>query len=178
MRDAGWEFEVVVSGAEELEGHAAGPEWLALENARLKWTAVRALRPREIVLAADTVVWREGIFYGKPRDLTHARAMLADLAGRSHRVVTGVVIGGAHNTPIAFAETTEVSFHPLGPCEIEDYAASIDPLDKAAGYAAQGAGGRIISRVDGPLSNVIGLPVERVTEVLIRLGLSPQRRQA
>jgi len=177
LRVAGWDFEVVVSGAEECEDHTAGPGPLAIENARRKWAAVIKLRPDAIVLAADTVVWREGIFYGKPRDLAHARTMLADLAGRSHRVVTGVVIGGARHTPVEFFETTEVSFHPLGPAEIEDYIRSVDPLDKAAGYAAQGEGGRIISRFEGPLSNVIGLPVERVGEILASLGLPPQTRQ-
>jgi septum formation protein len=178
MRDAGWDFEVVVSGADESEDHTAGPESLALENARRKWSAVSALRPGSIVMAADTVVWRAGIFYGKPRDLSHAREILAELAGRSHRVVTGVVLGGGGRELLEFTETTEVEFHPLGPAEIEDYTLSIDPLDKAAGYAAQGEGGRIISRFEGALSNVIGLPVERVTEVLRRLGLSPQTRQA
>lgn len=104
--------------------------------------------------------------------------MLGELAGRSHRVVTGVVIGGDSGDPIEFAETTIVSFHPLGPEEIEDYTLAIDPLDKAAGYAAQGDGGRIISRLEGALSNVIGLPVERVGDVLKQLGLTPQTRQA
>ena len=177
MREAGWDFEVVVSGAGECENHEAGPEALALENARRKWAAVAALRPGNLVIAADTVVWREGIFYGKPRDFSHAREMLAELGGRSHRVVTGVVIGGHSAVPLEFAEITEVAFHPLTTDDIEDYFVSIDPLDKAGGYAAQGEGGRIISRFEGLLSNVIGLPIERVSAVLSELGLKPQARQ-
>lgn len=177
MRQAGWDFEVDVSGAGESENHDAGPEALALENARRKWAAVAVRRPADLVIAADTVVWREGIFYGKPRDLSHARKMLGELAGRSHRVVTGVVLGAGSGTPIEFAGVTEVTFHPLGFNDIEDYIASIDPLDKAGGYAAQGEGGRIILRFEGAISNVIGLPLERLSEILIELGHRPQTRQ-
>ena len=177
MRQAGWDFEVDVSGAGESENHDAGPEALALDNARRKWAAVADRRPADLVIAADTVVWREGIFYGKPRDLSHARKMLSELAGRSHRVVTGVVLGAGSGAPIEFAGVTEVTFHPLGFNDIEDYIATIDPLDKAGGYAAQGEGGRIISRFEGAISNVIGLPLERLSEILIELGHQPQTRQ-
>ncbi len=103
--------------------------------------------------------------------------MLGELAGRSHRVVTGVVLGAGSGTPIEFAGVTEVTFHPLGFNDIEDYIASIDPLDKAGGYAAQGEGGRIILRFEGAISNVIGLPLERLSEILIELGHRPQTRQ-
>ncbi len=177
LRDAGWDFEVLVSGAEEAEDHGDGPAFLALENARRKWDAVSASRPGQVVIAADTVVWMEGKFFAKPRDLAHAFEMVSALSGRSHSVVTGVVIGSRQRGALEFAETSLVRFHEFTEGEIADYLQEIDPLDKAGSYAAQGAGGRIIAEIQGLRSNVIGLPIERVGAHLASLGLKPQRRQ-
>ena len=177
MREAGWDFEVLVSGADEAEFHGWGADFLALENARRKWTSVASSRPDDIVIAADTVVWMEGKFFAKPRDMDHAFEMVSTLAGRTHSVVTGVVIGCRARGASEFAETSLVTFRNFSGSEIADYLRQIHPLDKAGSYAAQGEGGRIIAKIDGLLSNVIGLPIERVGEHLVALGLKPQRRQ-
>jgi septum formation protein len=177
LREAGWDFEVLVSGAEEAEHHDRGPESLALENARRKWSSIAAARPDDIVIAADTVVWMEGDFFGKPRDMAHAFEMVSALAGRMHSVVTGVVLGSHSQGASEFAETTLVTFRNFSASEIEVYIREINPLDKAGAYAAQGEGGRIIAEIQGLRSNVIGLPIERVGEYLGSLGLKPQRRQ-
>lgn len=177
LREAGWDFEVLVSGAEEAEHHDGGPESLALENARRKWSSIAAARPDDIVIAADTVVWMEGGFFGKPRDMAHAFEMVSALAGRMHSVVTGVVIGSHSQGASEFAETTLVTFRSFSASEIEVYIREINPLDKAGAYAAQGEGGRIIAEIQGLRSNVIGLPIERVGEYLGSLGLKSQRRQ-
>lgn len=177
MREAGWDFEVLVSGAEEAEHHSGGPESLARENARRKWIAVAATQPEAIVIAADTVVWMEGEFFAKPRDLAHAFEMVSILSGRTHSVVTGVVLGSHSCGSEEFAETSLVTFRDFSGSEIADYLRDINPLDKAGSYAAQGVGGRIIAEIQGFRSNVIGLPVERVGERLVSLGLKPQRRQ-
>lgn len=158
-------MEVDVSGADEIEDHSLKPDFLALENARLKWRAIATRRPTDFIVAADTVVWSEGRFYGKPADLEEARNMLALLVGRRHEVVTGVVAGHLAD-PMEFTEQSWVTFHDLSATSIEDYLASINPLDKAGGYAAQNDGGRLISKIEGSLSNVIGLPMERLAEVL------------
>lgn len=177
MREAGWDLEVLVSGAEEVEFHSGGPDFLALENARRKWSAIASQRPEDIVIAADTVVWMEGEFFAKPRDMAHAFEMVSTLAGRTHSVVTGVVLGSHARGASEFAETSLVTFREFSGSEISDYLREINPLDKAGSYAAQGEGGRIIEKIDGLLSNVIGLPIERVGEHLASLGLKPQRRQ-
>jgi septum formation protein len=177
MREAGWDFEVLVSGADEAECHGGGPEFLAIENARRKWSAVAADHSESIVIAADTVVWMEGQFFAKPRDLAHAFEMVSALSGRTHSVVTGVVIGSHTRGPEEFAETSLVTFRNFSGNEIADYLRDINPLDKAGSYAAQGEGGRIIAEIQGLRSNVIGLPIERVGERLVSLGLTPQRRQ-
>ena len=177
MREAGWEFEVVVSGAEEAEHHGEGPDFLAIENARRKWAAIAPSRPEDIVIAADTVVWLEGKFFAKPRDFDYAFEMVSALVGRTHSVVTGVVLGSHSQGASEFAETTLVTFRDFSASDIEDYLREINPLDKAGAYAAQGEGGRIIAEIAGLRSNVIGLPIERVGEHLGWLGLWPQCRQ-
>ena len=177
MREAGWDFEVLVSGAEEVEFHSGGPEFLALENARRQWAAIAKVRRDDIVIAADTVVWMEGKYFAKPRDFDHAFEMVSTFVGRTHSVVTGVVLGSHARGSSEFAETSLVTFRNSSENEIRDYLREINPLDKAGSYAAQGEGGRIIAKIDGLLSNVIGLPIERVGEKLAELGLKPQRRQ-
>lgn len=175
MREEGWDFETVVSGAEELEFHPGGPEALALENARRKWESIAALRPGDVVVSADTVVWMDGEFFAKPRDLAHARQMLAALAGKTHQVVTGVCFGEKTAGGSSFSESSFVTFRALAAADIEDYFLLVNPLDKAGGYAAQGGGGGIIARLEGSTTNVIGLPVGRLGQELRKLGLQPRQ---
>lgn len=177
MREAGWDLEVVVSGADEAEHHSGGPESLAIENARRKWSAIASSRTEDIVVAADTVVWMDGEFFAKPRDLAHAFEMVSALNGKTHAVVTGVVLGSHSRGAEEFAEQSFVTFRNFTEREITDYLRDIHPLDKAGSYAAQGEGGRIIADIQGLRSNVIGLPIERVSERLVSLGLQPYRRQ-
>jgi len=163
LEQAGFEVSCVVSGAEEIESDEFSPAALALENAGRKAALVAHLHPGEIVLAADTVVWRDGRFYGKPVDLDDAVRMIGELEGRTHEVVTGVVIHHPSAGMLSFAESSLVTFRSLGPDGIRQYLESINPLDKAGGYAAQGEEGKmIIASIEGLVTNVIGLPVERV----------------
>lgn len=168
LKEAGWSVEVDVSGVDEIEDHSLTPDALALENARRKWHSISSRRPENLIVAADTVVWLDGQFYGKPADFSEARKMLASLVGRTHQVVTGVVVG-SHSAFEEFSELSMVTFHGLTPEAIETYLFSINPLDKAGGYAAQDDAGRLISKIEGSLSNVIGLPMERLTEVLKKI---------
>jgi septum formation protein len=166
LEEAGYQVVCIVSGAEEIEDHSFLPVDLALENAARKAGAVAGNFPDQIVIAADTVVWKNGRFFGKPSDIDDAFRMLKALTGHTHAVVTGVVIrfpGGEIST---FAESSLVTFHALADDEIRQYLDSIQPLDKAGAYAAQGDNGRIIKTIEGSVTNVIGLPVERIKEVL------------
>lgn len=165
LAGAGWDVVCVPSGAEEIAGGSWSAEGMALENARLKWRAV-ASHHDAIVLAADTVVWAGGKFYGKPVDHDDARRMLRELGGRTHEVVTGVVVGVAGGRVEEFFESTRVTFREIDEGFIEEYVRLVDPLDKAGGYAAQGDDGRLIAGYEGSLTNVIGLPMERLGEVL------------
>lgn len=163
LQEAGFCVEVDVSGIEEIENPSMDSASLAIANARLKWNAIASRRASDWVLAADTVVWLDGVFYSKPVDFDDARRMLSSLAGRTHEVVTGVVFGRLDHYE-EFAERSLVTFRNLDSKSIENYLSTINPLDKAGGYAAQDDGGRIIARIDGSMSNVVGLPMEWVIE--------------
>ena len=164
----GYQVTCIVSGAEEIEDHSFLPADLALENAARKAGLVAGNLPDHVVLAADTVVWRNGRFFGKPTDMEDAFRMLQELAGQTHEVVTGVVVHFPGGELTAFAESSLVTFHALADDEIRRYLDSIHPLDKAGAYAAQGDNGRIIKKIDGSVTNVIGLPIERLREILPR----------
>ena len=162
LRSAGWLVDVRASHCEESVDCSHGPEALVLENALRKWRAVEDAPPGLCILAADTVVWHGGEVLGKPADLGQARRFLERLSGTSHEVLTGLVMGFHGLPPRLACERTRVLFHPLVPGTITEYLASIDPLDKAGGYAAQSDNGRLIAAIEGSFSNVIGLPLERV----------------
>jgi septum formation protein len=95
--------------------------------------------------------------------------MLADLEGREHQVITGVcLVHLRRHRQRTFAETTRVTFKPLGADEITEYLDQIDPLDKAGAYALQEHGELIVQKTEGSVSNVVGLPVERLRVELKR----------
>ena len=166
LEEAGYLVECIVSGAEEIEDHSFAPADLALENARRKARVVAQDSPDQVVIAADTVVWKNGRFFGKPTDLEDAFRMLRELVGQTHEVVTGVVIHFPGGQTAIFSESSRVTFHALNDGEIRAYLESIHALDKAGAYAAQGDSGRIIKNIEGSVTNVIGLPVEMVRDVL------------
>ncbi len=125
------------------------------------------------VLAADTEVVTEGACLGKPTSHLEARQMLERLAGRSHEVLTGVCL--LHQT-VAFAgvERTLVRFSPMTAAEIDWYVATGEPMDKAGAYHVDGRGALFIESIEGSPSNVAGLPIRLVLELLRRAGLTGQ----
>lgn len=162
---AGISFEVVPSDADE-EHHADWPAGALVEwNAGLKAAEVATRFPGRFVLGADTLVFDAGVPLGKPRSRDEAANMLRRLSGRTHEVMTGVAIARGR-TLISAHVVTKVSFHPLDDGLIREYHSKIDPLDKAGAYAIQEHGGMIVSLLNGPLDNVIGLPVSLVKSLL------------
>jgi septum formation protein len=168
LEAAGYSVTCAASAVEELEVDHLDPGALALENARRKSTAIRPGFPDRLVIAADTVVAMQGEFFGKPGDEAQALRMLRRLRGQSHVVVTGVVVSAAGRW-VEFYEQTVVTFRDLDDEALIDYIRDIHPYDKAGGYAAQDDHGRIIQRIEGSMTNVIGLPMERLEEVLSSL---------
>ena len=137
------------------------PHEVALGHARLKAAAVEG----DCVLAADTVVAVGDRLLGKPADAREARAMLLELSGTTHRVVTAVVLRVMGLVRTASVET-RVTMRELAPSEIDAYVATGEPMGKAGAYAIQESGDRFVVRVDGPFDNVVGLPVEAVRHLL------------
>ncbi len=164
------EFEVVPSHVEELiDGYDFIPD-LCEANARIKAEPIADMHPECLVIAADTMVYLEDTLYGKPTDIDDAHRMLTRLQGRTHQVTTGVSLI-YHNEEISksFSVITNVTFLSLDAGQISEYLAKIDPLDKAGGYAVQEHKQMIAKRVSGSVSNVVGLPVERLKEELNNL---------
>lgn len=160
-------FEVHVKETDESYPAGLSAQDIAIHIARNKALAVKAnIAENKIILAADTIVVLESKVIGKPRDRNDAVAILTSLSGRTHEVVTGVVMmKGAKE--IAFADTTKVSFHALTEAQIEFYVDQYKPYDKAGAYAIQewiGVTG--IKSVHGDFYNVMGLPVSRVVQQL------------
>ena len=138
-----------------------------LENAMRKAEAVAQMNPRAFVIGADTVIRFEGKTIGKPADLEDAKRILATLSGRTHDVATGVCVRCVEaDILVRFEEATHVTFRTLTPGIIDKYVQDVNVLDKAGAYAIQEHGEDIIEKIDGSLTNVIGLPVERLTETV------------
>jgi septum formation protein len=165
---AGIPFVVRPSGVEEAPEPGEPPADYAARLALDKARAVPA-RPEEYVLGADTIVVIEGQILEKPSSPADAARMLRLLSGQVHEVMTGVCLLHA-GREFRAVETTRVSFIPLTEAEIEAYALSGEPMDKAGAYAIQGLASRFIDRVEGCYFNVVGLPVSRVYRMLRAAG--------
>jgi septum formation protein len=179
LREIGAHFIVAATGVDERPRADASPEAYARRTAFEKARAGRRLHPASWILAADTVVELDGCLLGKPPDAAGARAMLARLSGRWHRVLTAVVLlspdGVTHLDEIM---ATRVSFRPLSDEEIDAYVASGEPMDKAGAYAIQEGGGHFVRVVDGSYTCVVGLPLELVEPALRAAGLLASRDAA
>ena len=164
-------LDAVVRPAEVDERALAGetPEVyvrrLALAKARVQ------AEPGAVTVGADTTVVLDGRIIGKPQDTREARAMLDDLSGRSHDVVTAVavIVDGAREA--VDVERSTVWLEPIDDARLDWYTGIAEPYDKAGGYALQGAGSLFADRVEGSISNVIGLSLPLLDRLFSQLGL-------
>jgi len=165
-------FEIIVVPTDENFPDGMPVEEVAIHIAMHKGEAVKVTlqnASNQIILAADTIVVLNGKVIGKPKDRNDAIEILASLSGNKHTVITGVVILYG-NTVISFAESTDVTFHPLTKTQIEFYIDKYQPYDKAGAYAIQEWIGVVgIKSIKGDFYNVMGLPVSRVVQELGKL---------
>ena len=172
LESAGIAFRVQPADIDETPRAGEGPVACLVRLAREKALAVAERQgggPARWVLGADTGVLLGDELFGKPSDAEHAVAVLERLGGRTHRVVTAVALvespsGRLHECHVE----SRVSLRRAPRAELEAYVASGEPLDKAGAYALQGEGRRLVERVEGSESNVIGLPVEETLALLER----------
>lgn len=139
------------------------PEYIAQKKAN---AIVEDLKEEELILCADTIVIVDDTILGKPTSEEHAITMLEQLSGKTHQVITGVVIASTEKR-VSFSVTTNVSFHPITREEIEYYVHNYQPLDKAGAYGIQEwIGYTAVSAIDGSYFNVVGLPTLEVYQAL------------
>ncbi len=146
---------------------------LALEKARAVHARLGDDGP--LVLGADTAVVVDDVILGKPRDEAHAAAMLRQLAGREHRVLSAVALVGCREA--GRISESRVRFRPLTDEEIAAYWRSGEPADKAGGYAIQGLGAVFIEQLHGSYSGVMGLPVFETAQLLKEFGIELPGKQ-
>ena len=168
---AGIDFTVVPGDIDETPLPAEEPLAHVLRLAEEKAREAASRTDGRFFIGADTIVLCDGEILGKPADNDAATIMLRKLSGRKHHVITGfAVIDRESGRAIKRSVSTEVFFRLLGDAEIAAYVASGCPLDKAGAYAIQGGAAAMVTRINGSYTNVVGLPLCEVVEVLRELG--------
>lgn len=171
LRDAGIEVEVHPAHINEDQKPEEAPIEYALRLAREKAQAIARRFPNRFVLGADTIVVIEVEVLGKPNDAGDAARMLRRLSGREHVVTTAVSLVLPDSRAETRSSTTKVFFRALSEEEIQRYVATGEPMDKAGAYAIQGGAAQFADRIEGDYSNVVGLPIPLVLELLRESGL-------
>ena len=172
LAQTGLAFDIIPATVTEHEDPATHPRVMVAHNAALKAAHVAALHPGAFVLGADTTVCIDGAVLNKPAHLAEARAMLHRLAGRTHTVFTGIAMRNlSRRVSIDETVTSEVTFKPLDDATIDAYFRIVNPLDKAGAYGIQEGRDLIIAGHSGSFTNIMGLPMETVRQILAKCGL-------
>ena len=167
LRQAGIPFVARPANVDEAARPGESPHDYVRRVARDKALAAAAATG-DIVLGADTTVVVDGEILGKPADSADAARMLGLLAGREHQVLTGICLRRGDEM-IIDCTTTRVWFRPLTRAEIAQYVATGEPMDKAGAYAIQGLAAKFVERIEGSYTNVVGLPIELVQQMLRKM---------
>jgi septum formation protein len=168
LESLGLQFQVIHPQVTELEPSSKSVDNGVVQNARLKAQAGRedVTSPNSVIIAADTLVVLGEIVLGKPQDAHQVLEMLGKLSEQKHRVVTGMVLLMGSGEERTCAVSSFVKFRKISKKEMEDYALTKEPYDKAGSYAIQGLGATFIERIEGSYTNIMGFPIERFLEEL------------
>jgi len=166
LRAAGIDFDVQPADVDETSAAGESPSEYVARLAEAKARLVYERDVRRIVLAADTAVVVDEQVLGKPQDDADAARMLRMLSDRSHQVLTAVSVFHPGQIVDTRVDTTTVEFAALSDTDIAWYVSSGEPMDKAGAYAVQGLASRFVTRIEGSYSNVVGLPVALVYQML------------
>lgn len=177
LTSIGLEFDVLPSNVPEVHRQGEAAEEYVARLSRDKANALAAQHPDRWVIAADTTVLLGDELLEKPVDAADAERMLATIAGKTHLVYTGVTLEnverGYRDTRVA---ESEVRMLPLSAEEIEWYVRTGEPLDKAGSYAVHGIASMFIEAIHGSYTNVVGLPLATLYQMLRKAGLDPLRK--
>lgn len=146
------------------------PEEYAQVLAKGKADSLATKFPSSIILTADTIVYKDGQIFGKPRDEQEALQFLKELSGKWHRVFTGLTVS-SQGKDFQAVEETRVLFHSLSEEHMQAYHRIHAFADKAGGYMIQGSGSLIVKRIDGCYYNVMGLPINALQSVMQKVGI-------
>jgi septum formation protein len=172
LKQTGLDFDVIPSGVDE-EGFFQGetPREHVLRLSEAKALDLGRQYPDHWVIGADTIVYVDGVILGKPKNPEEAMDMLGRLSGKEHRVLTGFSVHHiGKGKKDREAVETSVKVKPLTEAEMRWYVRTGEPFDKAGGYGIQGIGSFMIESIRGSYTNVVGLPVCELIEMLNRLG--------
>lgn len=171
LEQIGAAFEIVKAEGEEVITTTI-PTEAVKELSCQKAREVAAKCAGDVIIGADTVVAADGQILGKPKDKEDAMRMLRLLQGKEHEVITGVtVLFKEQQKMIQFAEVTKVHVFPMTEEQIEDYIKSGEPMDKAGAYGIQGKFAAYVSGIEGDYNNVVGLPVGRLYQEVLKAGV-------
>jgi septum formation protein len=167
LRELGLEFEVRPSFMEEFYPEELGMTAIPVYLAELKADALKnEMKENELLITADTIVWKDDQVMNKPKSRNEAIAMLKSLSGAQHQVITGMHLMSV-NKKVSFHAVTEVCFDELTDEEIIYYVDHYSPYDKAGAYGIQEWIGYVgINRIDGSFYNVMGLPIHKLYQHL------------
>lgn len=169
LEQAGLTFSVVPSHFDESSIPVAEPSEFVVKLAEAKAFEVALKYPKKWIIGADTIVSIDKAILGKPESGDDARDMLRQLSGRTHQVYTGYCVHcRSQNRQFSDVVKTDVQFKNLTTDEINWYIHTREPFDKAGAYAIQGLGTFLVKCISGSYTNVVGLPVCEVIELLIR----------
>jgi septum formation protein len=172
LAQIGYAFTVMPAEVTEHEAPDADPREMVRHNAALKADWVAARHPEATVIGADTTVFVGRTVLNKPRDAADARAMLRMLSGTTHTVFTGLAVRrGRDGLQLDHGVSSEVTFKTLDEATIELYLSRVHTLDKAGGYAIQEHPDLIVAGFTGSLTNIVGLPVDEMKQLLTQAGL-------
>lgn len=146
------------------------PTGYVLELAEGKARSLAGLYPEALILSADTIVYKDGKVYGKPKTETDAFQALKELQGSWHSVYSAIAVA-CKGKILSGYEETKVLFNELSDTEIKRYLNALHWADKAGGYAIQLAGSLIVSKIEGCYYNVMGLPINTVNKLLKEMGI-------
>lgn len=168
LEDAGIPFETRPADVDERVLAKLSPEAAAEQIALRKARAIQA--PGRWILAADTLIEHAGTTLGKPQDALDAHAILRLLSADTHRVITGVAVRAPDGAERVAHAVTRVTFRELADAEIDAYIRTGEPMDKAGAYGIQSGGAKFVTKVEGPMDNVVGLPMDLARRLLRETG--------
>ena len=163
-------FLVIPSKTDEVCDINLSPEENAIMLGRNKATYVAKNHSNNLIIGADTMVVLKNKIIGKPTDIENARQILRQLSGEEHEVITGITV--VHSQILSASQISRVRMKNLNSKDIDSYVESGEPMDKAGAYAIQGEGSFLVESYSGSYTNIIGLPMELLEDLLQKSNFS------